>query len=49
MLYRYLRPFWWYTLHALARDKGDLSKVDRILSWIENEQTREIDFQRILA
>ena len=49
LLYRYLRPFWWNTFNDLKRDKGDLGKVDRILSWIENEQTREIDFQGILS
>lgn len=49
LLYRYLRPFWWRPLHALKRDQGDPAKVGQILSWIETEQSRSIDFDGIMA
>lgn len=49
LLYRYVRPFWWNTFNALRRDKEDTGKVARILDWIETEQTREINFQTLLA
>lgn len=49
LLYRYLRPFWWRPLHALKRDQADPEKVGQILSWIETEQSRGIDFERIMA
>ena len=49
LLYRYLRPFWWRPLHALKRDQSDSEKVEQILSWIETEQSRSIDFERIMA
>ena len=48
LLYRYLRPFWWRPLHALKRDQNDPAKVGKILDWIENEQTRGIDFEGIM-
>ena len=49
LLYRYLRPFWWRPLHALKRDQSDPEKVEQILSWIETEQSRSIDFERIMT
>lgn len=49
LLYRYLRPFWWYTVRALERDKKDSRKVARILAWIETEQQRNINFQTVLS
>lgn len=48
LLYRYLRPFWWRPLHALKRDQNNPDKVEKILSWIEREQARSIDFELIL-
>lgn len=49
LLYRYLRPFWWQPNYALSLDKADKEKVERILTWIEKEQVREIDFKTIMS
>lgn len=48
LLYWYLRPFWWRPLHALKRDQDCPEKVGKILDWIEHEQARDIDFERMM-
>ena len=48
LLYWYLRPFWWRPLHALKRDQDCPKKVGKILDWIEHEQARDIDFERMM-
>ena len=48
LLYRYLRPFWWQPLLALQQAQT-IEQVDQILSWIEKEQVRDIDFKTIMT
>lgn len=48
LLYRYLRPFWWQPFLALSRAAKEEKKVERILNWIEKEQVREIDFEKVM-
>lgn len=49
LLYRYLRPFWWQPFHALSQDTTDAERAAKILTWIEREQQREIDFDALMA
>ena len=48
LLYRYLRPFWWYTVRALEGSRGDPAGIGRVLTWMETEQARRIDFQALM-
>lgn len=49
LLYRYLRPFWWQPCQAISQSSIDADKAAEILTWIENEQKREIDFAALMS
>ena len=44
LLYKCIRPLWWYASQELKEAGADDEKIRRHLSEIEYEQTREIDF-----
>ena len=46
LLYRCIRPLWWYASEELEEAGGDREKIWRHLDGIEYEQTREIDFAK---
>ncbi len=43
LLYRYLRPFWWYTVRAVETSRKDAAKIERVLAWMEVEQARKLE------
>ena len=43
LLYRYLRPFWWYTVRAVETNRKDAAKIERVLAWMEAEQARKLE------
>lgn len=43
LLYRYLRPFWWYTVRAVETNRKDAAKIERVLAWMEVEQARKLE------
>lgn len=45
LVYRYVRPFWWRPAHEIERVKEEPEKVEKILTWAEQELMRtDIDF-----
>ena len=43
LLYRYLRPFWWYTVRAAETSRKDAARIERVLDWMEVEQARKLE------
>ena len=43
LLYRYLRPFWRYTVRAVETKRKDAAKIERVLAWMEAEQARNLE------
>lgn len=43
LLYRYLRPFWWYTVRAVETSRKDAAKIECVLAWMEVEQARKLE------
>jgi hypothetical protein len=46
LLYKCIRPLWWYASDELKEAGSDDTKIQHHLDAIEYEQTREIDFSR---
>lgn len=48
LLYKCIRPLWWYASVELKEAGGDREKIHALLDGIEYEQTRVIDFARYM-
>ena len=48
LLYRCIKPLWWYSAVLLRKAAGAEDKIQRCLDFIEYEQGREIDFERYM-
>lgn len=44
-LWRCLKPLWWTSIQSLKEAVGDPDKIQKELDRVEEEQTREIDFE----
>ena len=41
VLFRYMNSFWWFHLHEIELIRGDESKVEKLLDWLEYQMTRD--------
>lgn len=48
LLYKCIRPLWWYASDELTEAGSDEEKINKLLERIEYEQNRVIDFERFM-